>query len=123
MSLHYDPEWHALAGPRLEGKAEVLPVGDVATRRSRFAALFARYKFEIPDDIDVQIHKVPAADGHVVELYQTSPKESSKSKANKPTPAVLHTHAGGFISVNVRNVLPSLVPFVRETNVPFFSVE
>ncbi|KAL1897465.1 hypothetical protein Sste5346_004203 [Sporothrix stenoceras] len=125
MSLQYDPEWHALAGPSLEGQAEVLPVGDVATRRSRFAALFARYEFKIPDDIDVQIHKVPAANGHIIELYQISPKtlaESSTDK-DKQTPAILHIHAGGFISVNVRNVLPSLVPFVRETKVPFFSVE
>ncbi|CAK7228062.1 hypothetical protein SEUCBS140593_006789 [Sporothrix eucalyptigena] len=122
MSLYYDPEWIAQAGPSLKGQAEVLPVGDVATRRSRFADLFVRYQFTAPDDIDLQVLQAPADDGHVVEIFHLAPK-ALKEKLDKPSPAVLHIHGGGFIAVNAHNVLGSLVPLVRASQVPFFSVE
>lgn len=121
MPLQYDPEWIASAGPTLEAQGEVLPVGDVATRRSRYDQLFVSYSPTFPDDIDVKVHKTPAPDGHEIEIYQVSKKGANTSSDRAP--AVLHIHGGGFISVHAKDVLPSIVPYVSESGIPIFSVE
>ncbi|TPX17880.1 uncharacterized protein E0L32_002981 [Thyridium curvatum] len=124
MPLRYDPEWRSQAGPTLLDQGEVLPVGDVATRRSRYDALFVQYVSEVPEDLELQVYKAPAPDGYEVEIFHLSHKETkAKLGAGDKTPAVLHVHGGGFISVRARNILGSIAPFVRESKVPFFSVD
>ena len=122
MPLRYDDEWRSAAGPTLEEQGEILPVGDVATRRSRFEALFVRYSFEVPDDLELHVHKVASPDGYELEVFQLSTKTHPRH-TGQTTPAVLHVHGGGFIAVHARNVLGSLVPFVRASGVPIFSVD
>ncbi|KAM5352883.1 hypothetical protein ACJ41O_005605 [Fusarium nematophilum] len=121
MPLEYDPEWFALAGPSLEAQGEVLPVHDVATRRHRYEQLFVASSYTAPDDIDIRVHQAPAANGYEVPIYHLSKKRAPSSPER--TPAVLHVHGGGFISVHAKDVLPSLVPFVSESGIPIFSVE
>lgn len=122
MPLRYDEGWRSLAGPSLASQGEELPVGDVATRRERFESLFVNYEFKVPEDIEMKIHRITAADGHEIEVFQLSSK-TGPPEAGRPTAAVLHIHGGGFIAVKARSVLGSLVPFVRASNVPFFSVD
>ncbi|KAF5010952.1 hypothetical protein FDECE_2915 [Fusarium decemcellulare] len=122
MPLQYDPEWHALAGPKLKAQGEVLPLHDVETRRLRYEQLFVSSSYTFPDNIEVNVHDTPPAeDGHQVQIYQVSKKDERKS--GERTPAVLHIHGGGFISVHAKDVLPSLVSYVAESGIPFFSVD
>ncbi|KAH6972130.1 Alpha/Beta hydrolase protein [Ilyonectria sp. MPI-CAGE-AT-0026] len=121
MPLRYDPEWFALAGPKLEAQREVLPMHDVTTRRIRFEQLFVGSNYTVPEDIGLKVYKAPASDGHQVEIYHLF-KKGSHSPTER-TPAVLHIHAGGFISVRAQHVLPSLVPFVSHSGIPIFSVD
>ncbi|KAH7142781.1 Alpha/Beta hydrolase protein [Dactylonectria estremocensis] len=123
MSLRYDPEWFALAGPKLETQSEVLPIHDIATRRSRYAQLFVRSTYAPPADINIDTFKTPASDGHEVVVYRVSKKTETETAYSSRTPAVLHIHGGGFISVHAKDVLPSLVPYVRESGIPIFSVD
>ncbi|KAJ4188267.1 hypothetical protein NW767_011928 [Fusarium falciforme] len=121
MPLEYDPEWLSLAGPKLKLQGEILPVGDVETRRSRYAQLFAGHSFTLPEDIELQVHKVAASGGYQVSIYHLSKKGAPLSSGS--TPAVLHIHGGGFISVHAGDVLPTLVPFVWHSGIPIFSVD
>jgi acetyl esterase/lipase len=125
MSLRYDPEWYTTAGPQLGAQGEVLPIGDVKTRRSRYESLFVSYKYDIPEHLILNIIKAPAPGGQNVELYHLAKKDEHKSTSanRKPSAAVLHIHGGGYTAVSARHVLPSLVTFVTESSVPMFSVE
>ncbi|UPK92474.1 hypothetical protein LCI18_003409 [Fusarium solani-melongenae] len=121
MPLQYDPEWFAMAGPKLQAQGEVLPVHDVSTRRSRYEQLFVASSYTYPDDISVRVYETPASDDHKIKIYHLSKKGNKPS--SKSTPAVLHIHGGGFISVHAKDVLPTLVPFVSESGIPIFSVD
>ncbi|EXJ71192.1 uncharacterized protein A1O5_06186 [Cladophialophora psammophila CBS 110553] len=121
MPLQYDPEWLALAGPKLEAQKEVLPVHDVTTRRVRYEQLFVGSTYTVPEDIELKVYKAPASGGHELAIYHLSKKGAYT--LSERTPAVLHIHAGGFISVRASHVLRSLVPFVSQSGIPIFSVD
>jgi acetyl esterase/lipase len=121
MPLQYDPEWLALAGPKLDAQREVIPVHDVETRRSRYEQLFVGSTYEIPDDMELKVHKATASDGHEVDIYHISKKGTQSNTKRKP--AILHIHAGGFISVRAKHVVPSLMSYVSHSEVPIFSVD
>lgn len=110
-----------MAGPTLEAQGEILPVHDVATRRSRYEQLFIASSYTFQDDIELNVYGTPASDGYEIQIYHLSKKGTHKPSGR--TPAVLHIHGGGFISVHAKDVLPSLVPYVSQSGIPIFSVD
>ena len=110
MPLQYDPEWRALAGPALEAQGEILPVHDVATRRSRYEQLFIASSYTFQDDIELNVYGTPASDGYEIQIYHLSKKGTHKPSGR--TPAVLHIHGGGF-DFSARQGRPALPRALR----------
>ncbi len=70
-------------------------VGDVATRRSNTAALFAALasSMEVPNDVEVRHYDLTVADGTVLPLTWYEPRTGGRTASA----AMLYLHGGGMI--------------------------
>ncbi|KAF9891532.1 hypothetical protein FE257_003999 [Aspergillus nanangensis] len=119
-SLRYDPEFAALAGDSLTDHREVIPVGDIKTRRDRIAHFIEKSQAqELPKDIKQQVHHATAADGHQVAIYHFT-KEPVRSG---PGPAIVHIHGGGYTCLTAGSMTPTLTSYVSITGVPILSID
>lgn len=122
MPLQYDPEFARLAEPLLrhqEGFPK-LKLHDVDGRRAMLASLFPQTTAppRIPDDVEQNIYYARASDQHEIAIYHIRKKNSSE----KPGPAIIHTHGGGYISLTVKSSIGLLGAYVSQTGVPIFSI-
>jgi acetyl esterase/lipase len=123
MSLRYDPEFEAAAGPILaQYAASGLPAPhDVQARRKRFQqALKKDADYRIPEDLEKIIHHAPASDGHFVEIYHIRRRENSTAR---PHSAILHIHGGGYFSFSAAQSVQGLSDYVSRSGVQMLSVE
>ncbi|GAQ12309.1 carboxylesterase NlhH [Aspergillus lentulus] len=123
MSLRYDPEFEAAAGPTLvQYAASGSPaLYDVQARRNRLQqALKKDAKCRIPEALERIVHRAPSSDGHLVEIYHVRKRENS---AAGPHPAILHIHGGGYFSFSAAQSVQSMVDYVSQSGVQMLSVE
>ncbi|KAL6240579.1 hypothetical protein RBB50_012499 [Rhinocladiella similis] len=121
MSLRYDPEWIAATGPSLEVYKKEIPVHDVKTRRDLIGKLYEKFTLSVPEDLDLSTLYASAPDGHEVTVYRVFKKEVPVSTT--PAPAVVHIHGGGYTAVSAAQALPSIVQYVSQSGVQFFTVD
>ncbi|EPS44047.1 hypothetical protein H072_1928 [Dactylellina haptotyla CBS 200.50] len=144
MSLKYDPEWFAVAGPIVEATKRIppLPVHDVEARRQRSRisyAAWARFHeaavaasaaaastdpnsvpLEPKPSITHTTHTVTAHDGHSLTLHQFGPPLLSNSP---PSPAILHIHGGGMIIRHMDQQLRLPRLHAGTSHLPVFSID
>ncbi|KAL4866594.1 hypothetical protein BDV12DRAFT_187344 [Aspergillus spectabilis] len=123
MPLRYDPEFEAAAGPTLAQYAASgsPPLHDIQARRHRFQrALKKDANYQVPEGLERIVHRAPASDGHLVEIYHVRRQRDSTSG---PRPAILHIHGGGYFSFSAAQSVQTMADYVSRSGVQMLSVE
>ncbi|KAJ5559735.1 hypothetical protein N7513_002134 [Penicillium frequentans] len=119
-ALSYDPEFAQLAGESLTDHRDVIPVGDIKTRRDRIAQFIEKSQNqELPRDIKQQVHYSPSSDGHPVAIYHFTKTGTSSGSG----PAIVHIHGGGYTCLTAAAMTPTLTNYVSITGVPILSID
>ncbi|KAJ5661533.1 uncharacterized protein N7477_009149 [Penicillium maclennaniae] len=119
-ALCYDPEFAQLAGESLTDHRDVIPVGDIKSRRDRIAQFIEKSQSqELPKDIKQQVHYSPSSDGHPVAIYHFTKTGTSSG----PGPAIVHIHGGGYTCLTAAAMTPTLTSYVSITGVPILSID
>ncbi|KAJ5814255.1 uncharacterized protein N7503_001005 [Penicillium pulvis] len=119
-ALSYDPEFAQLAGESLTDHRDVIPVGDIKSRRDRIAQFIEKSQNqELPKDIKQQVHHSPSSDGHPVAIYHFTKTGTSSG----PGPAIVHIHGGGYTCLTAAAMTPTLTNYVSLTGVPILSID
>lgn len=121
-TLRYDPEFSALAGDSLSVHRDIIPVGDIKSRRERIAGFIEKSQTQaLPENIKQQVHHVSTSDGHSIDiLHFTKTRDSS---GTEPGPAIVHIHGGGYTCLTAGAMTPTLTHFVSLTGVPILSID
>ncbi|KAJ5701985.1 hypothetical protein N7488_009533 [Penicillium malachiteum] len=121
MTLQYDPDFLAEAGPKLK-LMESVPkpaLHDVATRRAWTASLCSPLP-PIPDNMERLIYHIPTEDGFQLPIHHFRLRNKPSLKGE---PAILHIHGGGFISLTAEQLSPTHVGAVSRTGVQILTVD
>lgn len=120
MSLQLDKEFAAAIAPFAGAMANIPKpaLHDVEARRQILSSFASASPPEIPSEIDHEVVSITAADGYKIPIWRFRNKSSEK-----PGPAVLHIHGGGFISLSPAMNAPQMCRYALETGVQIFSVD
>ncbi|KAJ5720685.1 uncharacterized protein N7483_008619 [Penicillium malachiteum] len=121
MTLQYDPEFLAEAGPKLKlmGSVPKPALHDVATRRAWTESLCSPLP-PIPDNMERLIYHIPTEDGFQLPIHHFRLWNKPNLKGE---PAILHIHGGGFISLTAEQLSPDHVGAVSRTGVQILTVD
>ncbi|PNS16289.1 Hormone-sensitive lipase [Sphaceloma murrayae] len=122
MPLTYDPEFAAAFGP-LASKLASLPKPakhDIDGRRQLLANLFSGPPVPIPASVTHTTHTIRSCPPLTLHRFfptawQTSPPPRS--------PALLHTHGGGYFAMTVTQAASSIAAYVAASGVQILSVD
>lgn len=121
MPLQYDPELLKQAAPILQQLAQVPKpaLHDVATRRAIIGAM-ATENYNLPKDVEHEIHHIAAPDGHNVAVYHYRKKiPPPKGGAS----AIIHIHGGGYIALSASQCASLHGASVSQTGVQILSID
>lgn len=122
MTLQYDPEFLAAAGPLLSQLSQYPrpAVHDISSRRAALEAFVAQNGQErtLPDGIEKLVHQVQTGDNEPLTIYHYR-KEQTPAKA----PAIIHLHGGGYISLSAAQHETAVTNLVWASGVQMLSVE
>ena len=95
-------------------------VGDVNGRRELLAGLFSGLSAIAPGvtDVDTKDYTTTASDGHELKLRWFTKKSSPL-----PGSAIMYSHGGGMIALNIDNYDEPVKRYVTRTGAPFLMVE
>ncbi|CAG9949071.1 unnamed protein product [Clonostachys rosea f. rosea IK726] len=119
MALSVDKEFISALGSFLQSQQGVPKpfLHDVKARRARYAAI-GGLEPKIPESVAFEIITIPGDGGSTLRLYHFRLREKPDT-----SPAVLHFHGGGFISLTPDIVIERLALIARDTGVQAFSVD
>ncbi|KAL5360474.1 Alpha/Beta hydrolase protein [Aspergillus floccosus] len=122
MSLQYDTEFLAAAGPLLSQLSQYpRPAAhDVSSRRAALEAFVAQngQQHALPDGIEKLVHEVQTGDKDTLTIYHYR-KEQTPANA----PAIIHLHGGGYISLSAAQHETAVTNLVMASGVQMLSVE
>lgn len=120
-TLHYDPEFEALARPALSLIASRPKASDVNSMRAVAGGNVANLDRAKPDSPDVEItkHHCTANDGTEIPVFRFAKQGSNKSLG----PAVLFLHGGGMVFGSVSDIKKQLAILASQTAAQIFAVD
>ncbi|KAF4345034.1 lipase esterase [Fusarium beomiforme] len=125
--LRYDPEYLKATGPVAEtpnsqpSKPE--PSKSVFEIRKNTEDVIRRVvtSSPYPDGVKETVYKVESYDGVEIEITRFASEETLAS--DKPTPAVIYFHGGGYVACYVQQFAPQIARFANDSKLPYFAVE
>ncbi|EWZ32528.1 hypothetical protein BFJ70_g14440 [Fusarium oxysporum] len=119
--LRYDPEYLEALGPvTKERKPE--PSKSVFEIRKSTEDVIRRVvtTSQYPDGVKETLYKVESYDGVEIEVTRFASEETLAS--DKPTPAVMYFHGGGYVSCYVELFAPQIARFANDSKLQYFAV-
>ncbi|KAM3447827.1 hypothetical protein MY3296_008347 [Beauveria thailandica] len=111
------PAWHMLNKPKPQ-------IHDVQGRRLAMASFTdAGTPEPLPDGTAQEILSVPAEDGFGIPLWRVYRKPNAGPAGNRPGPAVLYMHGGGFVALGVETYARKLHALVLASGVTVYAVD
>lgn len=120
--LRYDPEQYALIQAAYgEAPVPTAPPPNVMQFRPNADEMMrAIFRQEpTPENITRRVIDVESHDGAKIQVHRFA---DSGTTTDKPGPAVLYIHGGGFVSCNVEIYAPQIARWAARTGIPFFAV-
>ncbi|GAB7334838.1 hypothetical protein MBLNU13_g06747t1 [Cladosporium sp. NU13] len=97
------------------------PVGDITSRRQRFAARIQRSLSAAPPTPNIvqTTHQIPTSDNKTIFLHEFRPQNAPPSSS----PAIYHVHGGGMILGSVSSFAPTIAARAESYGLPIFSID
>ncbi|KAF4970327.1 hypothetical protein FSARC_2647 [Fusarium sarcochroum] len=73
-----------------------------------------------PSGVTETVYKIKSYDGAEIEITRFASEETLASE--KPTPAVVYFHGGGYVACSVQLFAPQIARFANDSKLPYFAV-
>ncbi|KAM3511428.1 hypothetical protein MY11210_004920 [Beauveria gryllotalpidicola] len=125
MGLCLDNEFAAMIAPVRHILSKPKPeIHDVQGRRLAMASLTeAGTPAPLPEGTAQEILSVPAEDSFGIPLWRVFRKPGAEPTDNRPGPAVLYMHGGGFVALGVEAFARKLHALVLASGVTMYAVD
>ncbi|EKJ75115.1 hypothetical protein FPSE_04673 [Fusarium pseudograminearum CS3096] len=120
--LNYDPEYFKAIGSPPKGPRADPPTTahELRSNIENTIRIFVTNS-PYPSGIKETVYKVKSLDGTEIEVTRFACEETLASE--KPTPAVVYFHGGGFVACTVPPFAPQIARFANDSKLPYFAVD